>query len=477
MKESHSRHTGAQKSGIQYYIEKAKLALAERENRWQRAKKFRFDTIAVHGLYTMDEAIEKNQGAIIEPLFLSSAQAYQDADELEAALSYQIPTWCYSRIHNPTLGYLEDVLALLETYGSDIKASSCCYSSGMAAIENVTDTLLVRDTSVPLGMRQSVNFVSQCQIYGGTFQQFNVRKMQERGIEVRWVLEPNNINEWRKKIDGNTRFLYAELPSNPGLQFFDLKPVIDLAHEHGIPMVVDSTIASPALMRPLVLGADIVIHSVTKVMSSSGMGMAGVVVARQPIITNIPNEEMKADFALYLKRYPQRDQGGCLHPFQALMTLNDLRDLRHRVDLFSQNALRVAEFLENHPEVKEVRYLGLKSHPLYDVASKYLYLVDAESDPRYGKPINRYTHLLAFSPKGGPEAARRVFDRFKIIYRATDLGRIKTVATIPAISTHLLQGEECREMACIPPDLIRLSVGGENPDDIITDLNQALTGV
>ena len=448
--------------GLDRYREAAKEFLAERQARWQRAKRMKFDTIAVHGLYTVAEALEKNQGAIIEPLFLASAQAYRDADELEAALSYQIPTWCYTRIHNPTLGYLEDTLALLETYGADIDASCCVYSSGMAAIENVTDTLLVRLGNEP------INFVSQCQIYGGTFQQFNVRKFQERGIEVRWVLKPEDINEWRKKIDKTTRFLYAETPSNPGLQFFDLKPVIELAHEYGIPCVVDSTIASPALLRPLILGADIVIHSATKVMSSSGMGMAGAVIARKPIVTRIQNEELKADFALYLKRYPQRDQGGCLHPFQALMTLNDLRDLRHRVDLLSRNALKVAQFLEAHPRVQEVSYLGLKNHPLYAVATRYLKLADSNE--------NRYTHLLAFRPKGGPEATRQVFDRFQLIYRATDLGRIKSVATIPAISTHLLQGEECREMACIPPDLIRLSVGGEDPADIIADLDQALSG-
>lgn len=457
-------------TGVARYIEEAKKQLAEEARRWARAKTMRFDTIAVHGLYTFEEAVEKNQGAIIEPLFLSSAQAYRDSDELEAALSYQIPTWCYSRIHNPTLGYLENTLALLETYGSDLKAGCCVYSSGMAAIENVTDTLLVHQDG------EKVNFVSQCQIYGGTFQQFKVRKMAERGIEVRWVLDPQDVDEWRKKIDSNTRFLYAETPSNPGLQFFDLKPVIELAHEHGIPMVIDSTIASPALMRPLVFGADIVIHSATKVMSASGMGMAGAVIARKPIVCALPNEELKQDFALYLKRYPQRDQGGCLHPFQALMTLNDLRDLRHRVDLFSQNALRVARFLASHSAVLEVSYLGLENQPLHQVASNYLFLVDAEVDPCYSKPVNRYTHLLAFRPKGGPEKTRAVFDRFQLIWRATDLGRIKTVATIPAISTHLLQGEECREMACIPPDLIRLSVGGEDPDDIIADLKQALEG-
>lgn len=457
-------------SGIERYIQAARAREAERDRRWQEAKRLRFDTIAVRGLYTVEEAIAHHQGAIIEPLFLSSAQAYRDSDELEAALSYRIPTWCYTRIHNPTLGFLEDTLALLETYGSDVRAGACVYSSGMAAIENVTDTLLVR-----LG-DETPNFVSQCQIYGGTFQQFNVRKMAERGIEVRWVLNPADPEEWRKRLDRNTRFFYAEVPSNPGLQFFDLKPVIEIAHAHGIPMVVDSTIASPALLRPLVLGADIVIHSVTKVLSASGMGMAGAVIARQPIVTALPNEELRQDFALYLKRYPQRDQGGCLHPFQALMTLNDLRDLRHRVDIFSQNAQQVAEFLADHPAVAEVSYLGLERHPLHPVARRYLLLVDAEQDPRYRRPVNRYTHLLAFRPRGGDGAARRVFDRLKLVWRATDLGRVKTVATIPAISTHLLQGAECREMACIPPDLIRLSVGGEDPADIIADLKQALEG-
>ncbi|MEO0080214.1 MAG: PLP-dependent transferase [candidate division WOR-3 bacterium] len=449
-------------------LERGRKCLEEHRQRWQRAKRLRFDTVAVHGLYTVEEAIERNQGAIIEPLFLASAQAYRDSDDMEAALSYQVPTWCYTRIHNPTLGMLEDTLALLESYGMDDEVGCCVYSSGMAAIENVTDTLLVKLGDAP------PNFVSTCQIYGGTFQQFSVRKMQERGIEVRWVVDSNNIDEWRSKIDKNTRFLYGELPSNPGLSFFDLRPVIELAHEHNIPMVVDSTIASPALLRPLVLGADIVIQSATKVMSSSGMGMAGAVIARKPIVSNIPNDEMKADFALYLKRYPQRDQGGCLHPFQALMTLNDLRTLRTRVDIWSQSALQVARFLSRHKAVAAVNYLGLEDNPLHPVASKYLWLVDAEHDERYRRPVNRYSHLLAFRPKGGPMAARRVFDRLQRIWRATDLGRVKSVATIPAISTHLLQGEAARDMASIPPDLIRLSIGAEHPDDIIADLDQAL---
>lgn len=456
--------------GVRRYVEEATRVLEVRRAEYERAKRLRFDTLAVHGLYTMKEALERNQGSTMEPAFLASAQAYRDSDEMEAALSYQIPTWCYTRIHNPTLGYLEDTLALLEGFGFDGDVGCCVYSSGMAAIENVTDTLLVKQDNGP------VNFVATCQVYGGTFQQFGTRKQKERGIDVRWVVDSNNIDEWRAKIDKNTRFLYGELPSNPGLAFFDLAKPIALAHEHGIPFLIDSTIASPALLRPLLHGADIVIQSATKVMSSSGTGMAGAVIARKPIVSNIDNDEMKADLAIYLKRYPQRDQGGCLHPFQALSTLNDLRTLRTRVDVWSQTALKVARFLERHPRVEAVNYLGLENNPLHEVASRYLWLVDAEHDDRYRKPVNRYSHMLAFRPKGGPASARAVFDRFRLVWRATDLGRVKTVATIPAISTHLLQGEVCREMACIPPDLIRLSVGAEHPDDVIADLDQALGG-
>jgi len=454
--------------GVKKYIDRANRALEARNRDIARIRRFRFDTIAVHGLYTATEAIEKNQGAIIEPVYASSGQAYRDSNEMEAAQAGLIPTWAYIRIHNPTLGYLEDTLALLESYGTDVDAGCVVYSSGMAAIENMSDTLLVRQGNEP------INFVAQCQIYGGTFQQFNVRKMQERGIEVRWILDPNNIDEWRSKIDKHTRFLYGELPSNPGLAFFDLAKPTALAHEHGLPFVADSTIATPALLRPLAYGADIVIHSVTKTMSSSGTGTAGAVIARKPITSNIPNDRMKADFCTYLREYPHRDQGGCLHPFQALSTMNDLRTLRTRIDVWSQSALKVARLLNKHSAVTDVNYLGLEAHPLYAVASKYLWLVDAEHDDRYGKKVNRYGHLLSFRVKGGREAARKVFDRLQLVMRVTDLGRVKSIATIPSISTHLQQGEESRKMAHIPPDLIRLSVGAEHPDDIMADLEQAL---
>jgi len=454
--------------GVKKYIALAQQAQAEREKAYRRAKKLRFDTLAVHGLYTAREAIEKNQGAVMEPVYMSSGQAYRDSDEMEAAQAGLIPTWAYSRIHNPTLGYLEDTLALLDSYGTDAEAGCIVYSSGMAAIENLTDSLLVRRGDEP------INFVATCQIYGGTFQQFNVRKMQERGIEARWVVDSGNIDEWHTKIDKHTRFLYGELPSNPGLAFFDLERPIALAHDHSLPFIADSTIATPVLLRPLSYGADVVVHSVTKTITASGTGTAGAIIARKPIVSNLENEGLKSDLTHYLREYPHRDQGGCLHPMQAFLTMNDLRTLRTRVDIWSQSAMQVARFLAGHRAVVAVNYLGLENHPLYDVASRYLWLVDAEHDERYRKPVNRYGHLLSFRVKGGPQAARRVFDRLERIMRVTDLGRVKSIATIPAISTHLQQGEAARNMANIPPDLIRLSVGAEHPDDIIGDLERAL---
>jgi O-acetylhomoserine/O-acetylserine sulfhydrylase-like pyridoxal-dependent enzyme len=454
------------------YIETARKLVADRDRYIkEEVKKWRFDTIAVHGAYSVREAIENNQGAIIEPIYMSSAQAYRDSDEMEVAQNYQIPNWAYTRIHNPTIGYLEDTLALLEAYGTDVETGCAVTSSGMAAIASATDQFLVKLTRDPA---EPINFVASCQVYGGTFQQFNVRKMQERGIEVRWIKESNDLDEWHSRIDKNTRFLYGELPTNPGLHFFDLKKVVDLAHEHGLPFIADSTVATPALLRPIQHGADIVVQSVTKTMTASGLGVIGAVIARKNMITSMPNEQLKADFATYLIQYPNRDMGWCVSPFQAILSLNDIRTLRSRVDMLSQSAMKVARYLEKHPKILKMNYLGLENNPLHEVARKYLKLVDAEYDEQYKKPVNRYGHLMSFQMKGGIPAARSLLDGLKRIWRATDLGRIKSIITIPAISTHQQMGEESRSLAAIPSDLVRLCVGGEHPDDLIADLDQAL---
>jgi cystathionine beta-lyase/cystathionine gamma-synthase len=225
----------------------------------------------------------------------------------------------------------------------------------------------------------------------------------------------------------------------------------------------------------MAFGADIVIHSVTKTMTSSGFGISGAVIARKNLTTNIQNPEMKADFSMYIKALPNRDNGPNLSPITAILALNDIRTLRSKIDLMSRNTLKVARFLEKHKHVEQVDYLGLESHPLHQLANKYLVLVDSEFDELYNKKVNRYGHLMSFRVKGGAKATRDVFDAFQRIYRATDLGRIKSIATIPAISTHQQQGEEARKMADIPENLIRLGVGAEHPDDIIADLDQALS--
>jgi len=460
--------------GMQHYIEKNQEYLARRSAYIRDVvKKWKFDTIAVHGLYSVQDAIEDYQGAIIEPIFMSTSQAYRDSDEMAAALAYLIPTWCYSRIANPSTYYYEWALALLEGYGFDGETSCCSTSSGMSAIMTAVQPFLMHERH---NVYEPRNFLATAQCYGGTFQQFNVRLSQERDIECRWIHNPTNIDEWASKIDENTRFLYGELPSNPQQGFFDIRAVADLAHSHNIPLIVDSTVATPALLRPICHGADIVVQSATKTLSSSGFGVCGAVICRKGLITNIPNQAMKDDFSLYIKYLPNRDYGPNLHPMQAIMTLNDMRTLRSKVDMMSRNTLHVAEHLEKHPMVESVEYLGLPNHPLHDLASRYMWLVDAEYDDLYRKPVNRYGHLMSFCVKGGAETTRKVFDGLQRIWRATDLGRIKSVATIPAISTHQQQGEEGRKLAQIPPNMIRVCVGGEHPDDIIADLDQALWG-
>lgn len=458
--------------GMQHYIDKNNQYLADRAAYIKQVvKKWKFDTVAVHGLYSVQEALNDYQGAIIEPIFMSSSQAYADADEMAAALAYKIPTWCYSRIANPSTYYYEWTLALLEGYGFEGETSCCSTSSGMAAIMTAVQPFLQLHGK----SHEPRNFVATAQCYGGTFQQFTVRLMQERNIECRWVANATDINEWASKIDKHTRFLYGELPSNPQLGFFDIKAVSDLAHSHNLPLICDSTVATPALLRPICHGADIVVQSVTKSLSSSGFGICGAVIARKNLTCNINDDALKEDFGLTVKFLQNRDIGPNLHPVQAIMALNDMRTLRSKMDLMSRNTEKVAAFLVNHPNVESVQYLGLENHPLHKLASEYMWLVDAEYDDMYNGPINRYGHLMSFCVKGGAEKARKVFDRLQRIWRATDLGRIKSVATIPAISTHQQQGEEGRTLANIPGNMIRLCVGAEHPLDIIADLDQALS--
>jgi O-acetylhomoserine/O-acetylserine sulfhydrylase-like pyridoxal-dependent enzyme len=412
-------------------------------------------------MYGVEEAFAQGLGGLIEPIFPSTSQAYRDSDEMEAGLSYQIPTWCYSRIHNPTVYYLEETMALLEAYGFEGDASALCTASGMSAIKQALEPLLAKATRGP----EEINFVSASEVYGGTFQLFNVR-MAERGAFVRWVTDPWDIECWKKQVDENTRFLYAEMPSNPQQACFDVKAVADLAHAHGIPLIVDATIATPALMRPLLHGADIVIHSLTKTVGSGGSTIGGAIVARHNLTSRHLPDEVREDYAVWLKLWPFRDSGPCMSAQSAYYLLSELRTLRIKIEWMSRNTETVAEFLSGHPKVERVDYLGLPSHPLHGLAGKYMAMVDT------GEPL--FGHLLSFLIRGSAQDTRQFFDSLGRIYRATDLGRIKSVATIPGISTHQQQGEEGRKLAGIPLNMVRLCVGGEHPDDVIADLDQAL---
>ncbi len=456
--------------GVMKYVEAAKKLLAERDAALARMKTMKFDTIAVHGLYTVEESLGRNQGAVIEPLYLSASQAYADSDELEAALAYLVPTWCYTRIANPTTYYLEWALALLEGYQSGYDTSCCVTASGMSAIMSAVDPLLIKQKDGP----ERINFVSCIQVYGGTFQQFSLRKMKERGIECRWVQHPWDIQDWKSKVDEDSRFLYMEMPSNPQQSFTDIKTLADLAHSWGIPLIVDATCATPALMRPIAHGADIVVHSLTKSITSGGFAVGGALVSRKPITTKVVNDHplFKESFAEYVKFLPYRDNGPASSPVNAIFALNDLRTLRAKMDLVSTNCQVVAEYLQKHPKVYQVDYLGLPSYHLHPIAKKYMKLVD--SGDGTGNEVNRYGHLMSFRVDRPPATARKVFDGCKMIYRATDRGRRTSVATIPAISTHQQQGEEARKKADVPLQLIRLCVGGEHPGDVIADLDQAL---
>ncbi len=450
--------------GVAEYVARGEAMSAAEAHRRSVMRTKKFDTIAVHGIYDMEAALA-NQGSIIEPGYLSSAEHFENSDHMEAALAYLMPAWVYSRIANPTVHYLEETLALLEGYGFDGEVSALATSSGMSAVFMATNPFLENP-------EPGMNIVVSARCYGGTFMLFGQRYGVERGVDVRWVRDPLDLNEWAEKIDGNTRFVYGETPSNPSLSIMDIEAVAGVAHAAGLPLIIDSTVATPALMRPLNLGADIVIHSTTKSMTSSGLAVGGAVIARHGITTDIGPDAMRDNFAMYVKLLPFRDHGPGVSPFNALMTISDLRTLRHRMDFVSSSTMKVAQYLESHDSIDRVAYPGLESTPGHEVASRSMWLVDGADD--YGTEVNRYGHLVSFEVKGGAKAARQVFDGFEMIWRATDLGRIKSVATIPAISTHQQQGDEGRDLASVPMNLIRLNVGGEHPDDIIADLDRAL---
>jgi O-acetylhomoserine/O-acetylserine sulfhydrylase-like pyridoxal-dependent enzyme len=451
-----------------YWVEVGKKMMEHRQNKINIAKTKKFDTIATHGLYDSSQAFTQNSASIMEPIYLTTAEAYENTAQLEVALAYEMPTWCYSRIANPSNSFLEETIALLEAYGTDLETSCCATASGMSAIRTATDPFLVKDDSLP-----PPNFVTCAKVYGGTFQQFAVRRYEEQGIEVRWVKNPFDLEEWNSNVDSGTRFLYGEFPSNPAVAIFDISEIAEIAHNNGIPLIVDATCASPAITRPLMFGADIVVQSASKVIGANGTSISGLLTSKKNIVSKVGSDEMKEDFAFWAKLWPYRDNGPAISPVSSILLLNDLRSLRMRISQMSDTALAVAKWLENHPKIDKVHYPGLESYPAHDTAKKYMKLVDSDE--------NKYSYMMAAEIKeareGESENTRKFYDALQMIWRATDLGRVKTVACLNAISTHQQQGEEGRELADIKPSTCRIAVGIEHVDDIIADLDQALDAI
>ena len=259
------------------------------------------------------------------------------------------------------------------------------------------------------------------------------------------------------------------MPSNPQQSCIDIAVIAKLAHKYDIPLLVDTTIATPALVRPIQHGADIVIHSLTKTLCSGGSATGGAIIAKHNITSKFLAPEQKENYAMWTKGFPFRDAGCCISPIAAYMVLSELKSLKIKVEHFSKNTEKVTKFLSEDPRVEKVEYLGLESHPLHNIAKKYMKLVDSDK--------NMYGHLFSFNIAGDLNDTRKFFDNLRLIARAFDLGKIKSVAVIPAVSTHKHQGEEGQKIAGIPPNMVRLCVGGENPDDIINDLKQALDSI
>lgn len=425
----------------------------------------RFTTLAVRGSYDHAESAH-HRGSLGEPAYLATAQHFESTEAMRAAMGGERDEWVYSRRGNPTVRQLEATVAALEGYQVGAQVSAAVAATGMGAVTLATMPFL----STAVGSRP--NIVASPECYGSTVKVFNKRYGEERGVSIRWINDPLSLEEWERRIDDDTRFLYAESPSNPMVQLVDIPALAALAHQAEIPLIIDSTLATPALMRPLGLGADVVVQSLTKAAGASGRTMGGAVIARHDLRARAQDSEMTSDFAGYLRRGPIRDMGCVMSPFNAWSLLTDIRELRGRVDTMSANALSVARHLAGCNSVAEVFYPGLATHRSHSIAKRDMWLVDSGLNGQGA--VNRFGFLLCFRPSGGVRAACEVVDRLKLIWRANNLGQVKSTATIPAIGTHKEVAEAGPELAPVPGDMIRLSVGLEHLDDIIEDLTQAL---
>jgi methionine-gamma-lyase len=393
----------------------------------EHTKNLGFDSLLIHGGMEPDP-----MGSATVPIYQTSTFAFDSADEGARCFAGESGGYIYTRIGNPTISALERQVAILEGgYGG------IATGSGMGAVSTIYMAFL----------RAGDHIVSTDAVYGPSrgIMETYFRKF---GVESTYV-NTADLEAIRKAIKPNTRMLYIESPTNPTMEISDLRACSDLAHEHGLVVVVDNTFCSPYLQRPLEFGVDVVFHSMTKFLNGHADIVAGMIVTK--------NEE------LYRIVRPAMVGMGCnMDPHQAFMVLRGIKTLSIRFDRAQANAMKVAEYLERHPKIEWVKYPGLKSHPQYELAMKQMKGPGA---------------MISFEVKGGLAAGKILMDNVKLALLAVSLGGVETLIQHPASMTHSKMPKEAREKAGITDGLVRFAVGIENIEDIIADLDQALAKI
>lgn len=417
------------------------------------------ETLSIHFGYETDPTTK----SVATPIYQTVAYEFENAQHGADLFNLEVPGNIYTRIMNPTNDVLEKRMAALEG-----GIAGLVVSAGSAAINYAILTLA----------QAGDNIVSTPQLYGGTYTLF-AHMLPSQGINVKFAKDdkPESLAEL---IDENTKAVYCESIGNPAGNIIDLERVSELAHAQGVPVIVDNTVATPVLCKPIEFGADIVVHSLTKYVGGHGTTLGGVIVDsgkfpwaehkdRFPVF-NQPEPSYHgvvysdafgpAAFIGRARTVPLRNTGAALSPMNAFMLMQGLETLSLRMERHTENALKVAEYLSAHDKVSWVSYAGLEDSPFYPLAKKYM----------KGKPSG----ILSFGLKDGYDAGVRFYDALQVFKRLVNIGDAKSLACHPASTTHRQMDEAEQKQAGVWPEMIRLSVGIEHIDDIIADLEQAL---
>jgi O-acetylhomoserine (thiol)-lyase len=419
----------------------------------------KLETIALHHGYT-PEATTKSAAV---PIYQTTSYTFDNTQHGADLFDLKVAGNIYTRIMNPTTAVLEQRVAEMEG-----GIAGLCVASGMAAITYAIQAIASAGD----------NIVSVSQLYGGTYNLF-MHTFPRQGIEVR-MAAADDFEAFERLIDKNTKALFCESIGNPAGNVVDLEKLSEIAHRHGVPVIVDNTVATPYLTRPFDFGADIVVHSLTKYIGGHGNSIGGIIVdsgkfdwvankERFPVL-NEPDPSYHGVVytaalgpAAYIGRcrvVPLRNTGAALSPHSAFLILMGLETLGLRMERHTANALKVAQFLESHPKVKWVNYAGLANNKYNALAKKY-----AKGTP---------SGILSFGIEGGKEAGGRFIDALQMIFRLVNIGDAKSLACHPASTTHRQLSPEELAKAGVSEDLVRISVGIEHADDIIADIAQAL---